>query len=333
MKDRLINLFTAFETDHIGKSFPLNYCLPVYHCVSDENLPHIKHVIQYKNSRAFETDLDCLSKHFQWVNWQEFKDFTSGNFKAQKKIALLTFDDGFSEFYDIVAPILERKGIYACNFINPAFIDNKEIMFRCKASLLIDSVENQKLINPEVCSILSLNGSAANEIVKNEILKIGYQEKNKLDLLAEKLEIDFKLYLKEHKPYLNTEELQKLTNRGFGISSHSWDHPKYGNLSLKEQMESINKTFSYLKENNFLYESFAFPFTDFGVKSEFFEELFKNEEMYCTFGTAGIKVDNVKKNFQRIPMEMGERAEKILKKEIAYFKLKKLINKNTIVRK
>lgn len=333
MKDQLINLFTGFETDDFGKSFPLDYCLPVYHCVSDENLPHIRHVIQYKNTKQFEEDIDCLSKHFQWVNWQEFKDFTSGTFKPQKKIALLTFDDGFREFYDIVAPLLERKGIYACNFINPAFIDNREMMFRCKASLLIEALEKKKSIDPEVYRILSLNHQATAETLKREFLKITYQEKDILDLLAEKLEVDFQNYLKEYRPYLNTEELKSLIHRGFGISSHGWDHPKFGDLSLEQQMESIHKTFTYLKENDFLYDSFAFPFTDFGVKNEFFEELFRNKEIYCSFGAAGIKLDSVKMNFQRIPMEMGENAERILKKEIAYFKLKKLINKNRIVRK
>ncbi|BAP30322.1 regulatory protein [Chryseobacterium sp. StRB126] len=333
MKDQLINLFTAFETDQFGKTLPLDYCLPVYHCVSDENLPHIRNVIQYKNTKQFEADIDCFSKHFQWVNWDEFKNFTSGSFKSQKKIALLTFDDGFREFYDTVAPILERKGIYACNFINPAFIDNKEIMFRCKASLLIEALERQKSIHPEVYKILSLSNHTTVETLKEKILKITYQEKDILDLLAERLEIDFQSYLQEHRPYLSTEELKNLTHRGFGISSHSWDHPKFGALSLDQQMESINKTFAYLKENDFLFDSFAFPFTDFGVKNEFFEELFKNKEIYCSFGAAGVKLDSVQKNFQRIPMEMGEDAERILKKEIAYFKLKILVNKNMIIRK
>lgn len=333
MKDKLINLLTAFETDNFGKSFPLDYCLPVYHCVSDDNLPHIRHLIQYKNIKQFEQDLDCLSKHFHWVNWQEFKDFTSGSFRAQKKVALLTFDDGLKEFYDIVAPILERKGIYACNFINPAFIDNNDMMFRCKASILIEALENKKSIHPEIYSILSLDNHAATETLKKEILTIPYQKRDILDLFAEKLEVDFQSYLKEHSPYLSTEELKSLINRGFGISSHSWDHPKFGTLSLEQQMESINKTSAYLKENNFLYDSFAFPFTDFGVKNDFFESLFKNEEIYCSFGAAGIKLDSVKRNYQRIPMEMGESAEKTLKKEIAYFKLKKLMYKNRIVRR
>ncbi|WP_426477440.1 polysaccharide deacetylase family protein [Chryseobacterium sp. CBSDS_008] len=332
MKDRIINVLAAFESENIGKSFPLDYCLPLYHSVSDKELPHLKHVIHYKTTQQFEDDLDHMARNFQFVNWQEFKEFTSGNCKPKKKIALLTFDDGFREFYEVVAPILERKGIYACNFVNPAFIDNKEMMFRCKASLLADAVEKNKTIDPEIYFVLSLK-NVDRRFLQKKILSINYQEKDILDRLAEKLEVDFKAYSKEFNPYLSTEQLKELTRKGFGISSHSWDHPKYGDLSLKEQMETTDKTFAYLKENGFLYESFAFPFTDFEVRKDFFDELYKNKEIYCSFGCAGVKLDSVKRNFQRIPMEMGESGEQILKKEMAYFRLKKLINKNTIERK
>lgn len=333
MRNKIISLLATLETDNIGKSFPLDYCLPLYHNVSDNDLPHIRHIIQYKNTKQFEEDLDYLSKHFRMVDWQEFKDYIHGSFKSGKKIALLTFDDGFREFYDTVAPILERKGIYACNFINPAFIDNKEMMFRCKASLLVDSIEKTKIIDPEVYRLLPLEKQVTKETLQNYLLKIDYQKKDILDRVAEKVEIDFKEYLKEYKPYLSTEELKMLTKKGFGISSHSWDHPKYGDLPLTQQIKTTNDTFTYLKDHGFLYESFAFPFTDFGVGKDFFDELFKNKEIYCSFGCAGIKLDSERRNFQRIPMEMGERAEGILKKETAYFKLKKLIHKNTIERK
>ncbi|MCT2406906.1 polysaccharide deacetylase family protein [Chryseobacterium antibioticum] len=332
MKDKIISLLAAFETENLGKSFPMDYCLPVYHCVSDENLPHIRHIIQYKNTKQFEEDLDCLSKHFQWVSWSEFKDFVSGNFKPKKKIALLTFDDGFREFYETVIPILERKGIYACNFINPAFIDNQELMFRCKASLIIDEVEKTQKIDSEVFRILSLE-NPTKEQLKQQILKINYHKREILDKLTEKFEIDCKAYLKEHSPYLTTDQLKILTQKGYGISSHSWDHPKYNELSLQEQMESTKLTFNYLKENNLMYDSFAFPFTDFGVKKDFFDELFKNKEIFCCFGSAGVKFDSIDRLFHRIPMEMGESGEKTLKKETAYFRLKKIINKNKIVRR
>jgi len=332
MKDKIINILAAFEKENLGNSFPLDYCLPVYHCVSDENLPHVKHIIQYKNTKQFEEDLDCLLKHFQFVNWSEFKDFVKGDFKPGKKIALLTFDDGFREFYDTVLPVLERKGIYACNFINPAFIDNHELMFRCKASLIIDTLEKRRTIDPEMYQLLALENQTK-EALKQQVLHINYQKKDILDTLAGKLEISWEDYLKEYNPYLTTDQLKILAKKGFGISSHSWDHPKYGELSLVEQMKSTARTFNYLKENGFLYESFAFPFTDFGVKKEFFDELFKNEEIFCSFGSAGTKLDSIERHFHRVPMEMGESAERILKKEAAYFRLKKMINKNKIVRR
>jgi Polysaccharide deacetylase. len=149
-KQNLITFSSRFQGDDFGKSFPLNHFIPVYHTVSDEHLPHLKHIIHYKNIQDFEKDLDFTLKHFQFVNWDEFKDLQTGNFKPKKKIALLTFDDGLREFYDVVAPILERKGIYAINFINPKFIDNKELMFRCKASLVVDVLNNIRNLNPEI---------------------------------------------------------------------------------------------------------------------------------------------------------------------------------------
>ena len=319
MKQKLIDFLAVFEKENIEKSFPLDYCLPVYHCVSDENLPHLNHIIKYKNVRQFENDLDYFSKHFQFVNWDEFKDFFKGNFKLKKKIALLTFDDGFSEFYDVVAPILERKGIYAINFVNPSFIDNRDLMFRCKESLIVDTIINSKTKNIEITT--------------DEVLKINYKNRTQLDQIAEKLEIDFGYYLKNKKPYLDFNQLKNLTARGFGISAHSWDHPLYCELSLEDQLDNTIKSLNYIKENNFLDDSFAFPFTDFGVEKDFFESLFKNEPLSYSFGCAGIKIDSFKKNLQRIPMENGKSASQTLKKEIAYFKFKKLLNKNTIIRK
>lgn len=328
MKEKIIRFLARFEKENFSKSFPMDYCLPVYHCVSDESLPHLQHIIRYKNRQQFEQDLDCFTKNFQFVSWEEFKDYVNGSFKPQKKIALLTFDDGFREFYDTVAPILERKGIYAINFINPAFIDNKDLMFRCKASLIIHETEKNNKINPEF-----YQNFQSQQNFKEEILSTSYLNKELLDKLAGILELDFNVFLQEQQPYLSSEQLKTLSKKGFGISSHSWDHPLYNELSLHQKLETTQKTFAYLKEHQFLYESFAFPFTDFGVEKAFFDHLFTNKEIFCTFGSAGIKKDSVERNFHRIPMEMGENAETILKKEIAYFNLKKVLHKNTIVRK
>ena len=331
-KQNLIRFSSKFQSGNLQKSFPLNYFIPVYHTVSNDYLPHLKHIINYKNVQEFESDLDFYLKHFQFVDWDEFKSFHQGSFTPKKKIALLTFDDGLAEFHDIISPILERKGIYAINFINPKFIDNKELMFRCKASLLVDYLSKTAHFNPEIFKILDTD-SSSKEIIIQKILNIKFQKRNILDQIANLMEIDFNDFLKNEKPYLTLNQLKTLKEKGFGISNHGWNHPLYKDLSLNEQLENNSKSTNYLKENNFLSESFAFPFTDFGVKKEFFEEIFKQENLFCTFGCAGIKIDSFSKNFQRIPMENRKAAEQTLNEEIAYFNLKKILNKNSIQRK
>jgi hypothetical protein len=192
-------------------------------------------------------------------------------------------------------------------------------MFRCKESLIIDKIKSSE--------------TKSLEITIEEVLKIKYQDKTQLNQIAEKLEIDFNFYLKKQKPYLDFDQLKNLTAKGFGISAHSWDHPLYCELKLEDQLENTIKSLNFAKENNFLDDSFAFPFTDFGVQKKFFESLFKNKQISYSFGCAGIKIDSFSKNLQRIPMETGESAVQTLKKEIAYYKFKKLLNKNTIIRK
>lgn len=333
LKKKLIHFSGKFRRNHnVGKSFPLNYCLPVYHNVSDEYLPHLKHIIKYKNTKEFETDLDFLTKQFQFVNWEEFKDFHNGNFKSGKKIALLTFDDGLREFYDIVVPILERKGIYAINFINPKFIDNQDLMFRCKASLIIEKISECDKKRAKIAELLGQKNPAAKTLIK-KIGLINYLNQSKLDQLAENIDLDFNDFLKNRKPYLSSEQLKLLSEKGFGISAHSWDHPLFFELSTEEQIKSVNLSLDYLEKNGFAAESFAFPFTDFGIKQDFFEELFKNRNLFCSFGSAGVKTDSFAKNFQRIPMETGETAEEIFKNEITYFQMKKVLYKNKIRRK
>ena len=89
-----------------------------------------------------------------------------------------------------------------------------------------------------------------------------------------------------------------------------------------------------MKENQFLNDSFAFPFTDHLVDNQFFDNISKqNPELKFTFGSAGLKLDSYPKNLQRIPIETENySAEEILKNEILYYQFLKKLNKNKIIR-
>ncbi len=331
-KDFVISILPKTKYENIEKYFPMTCFLPVYHAVSDEKLPHLKNIIQYKNQKQFREDLDYLSKHFQFMDWEDFKRLINNELRPSKKVALLTFDDGLREFNDVIAPILIEKGIYAINFINPKFIDNQALMFRCKASLMIEKLKFTDHINADIYKKLNLTTSDKKRL-QQKILGISYKEQNLLDETAKLLEVDFSEYLSKNKPYLSLKEIDNLKNKGFGFGAHSWSHPLYNELDVALQIKQTQKSLAYLKEHSLQNDAFAFPFTDFGVKKVFFDRIFEKEkDLFCTFGCAGLKWDSIKKNYQRTPMENGLSAKDTIKNEMAYYNLKKLINKNVIKR-
>lgn len=329
MQNRLlkkINPFIPFTA-----TFPLPYVIPVYHVVSNDYLPHLKHIINYKNTKEFEKDLDDLSKLFHFVEWDFFKD--NFHIKNNKPYALLTFDDGLSQFREVIIPILLRKGIYAINFINPAFIDNKDMMFRLKTSLLIDKIKsNNKFVRDEMKSYLHLNTNSAEEAIR-KIKAIKYENQNRLNDLAHYLNVDFEEFVSKEKIYLNRHDLDFAKSNGFGIAAHSWDHPYLADLPLDSQLSTVKKSINYMIDHHYTDNCFSFPFTDYNLKKEFFEKMFAhNTSLQISFGTAGVKQDCITNNLQRIPMENGFSALEELKFESNYYQLKKLFNKNIIHR-
>lgn len=47
--------------------------LPFYHLVSDQEVPHVKHLYHVRNSNQFVKDLDYLLKHYKPINLEQLK--------------------------------------------------------------------------------------------------------------------------------------------------------------------------------------------------------------------------------------------------------------------
>ena len=114
--------------------------LPVYHTVSDCRIPHIVNVFAYRNIKQFETDLDFLQKYYCPVSLLDLVETLRGNALLPEKSFLLTFDDGYREIAEVVAPILIKRSIPAVFFLNSAFIDNRKMFYR---NFTVNKCQNQ----------------------------------------------------------------------------------------------------------------------------------------------------------------------------------------------
>lgn len=303
--------------------------LPFYHAVSNDDLPHLKHLYPVISTSVFEKQLDYIVKHFRPASYDQLLTES----KLKQPHFILSFDDGLRQFSDVVAPILIRKGIPATCFVNTAFIDNKAMFFRMKVSVMIEHLTTR-------------TEAAVKEAIGLKCREIGIEYRHPVDLkkitethigiidkLGHLIGIDFDSYISNHRPYMTTEQLISLRKQGFSIGAHSVNHPYFPMLTHEQQLKETLDSVLYVKQKFAMQDGlFSFPYTDYTIGKHFFDAIGK--EVCLSFGTANIKRDSIPTHFQRIPMEIygRENAQVLIKNQYLLHLGKNLLGKSKINR-
>lgn len=290
---------------------------PFYHLVSDDDCPHIKHLYPVKRLNQFEKELDFFQKNFAPISLEELINHIKNNTKPEKPSFFLSFDDGLRECNTLIMPVLKNRNLKAAFFLNTDFTDNKALFFRYKISLIIDHIAKENL---------------KTDYTKKDLLALNYSDTKKIDQIAKNLNLDFNQFLENERPYMNWSEVQELKEEGFYIGGHSADHPLYSEIELKDQFNQTIKSMEEIERRvGPKHKIFSFPFTDDGVSSEFFEKIYKENRVELTFGTAGIKDDDFRRNLQRLPMDKcTDNVRTFVMNNFLAYKLKKLTGKEKV---
>jgi peptidoglycan/xylan/chitin deacetylase (PgdA/CDA1 family) len=317
----------------LRKMVPVNPLIVNYHVVSDQNLPHIENLYKYRNVNTFIEDLDFFSSKFHPISLLELMENIRNNTVLPKNAILLTFDDGFKEVYEIVAPILVDKKLTATFFLTRNFIDNKELNDDNKKSLVIDCIKNSNdpRIHSRIFRILESHHFTGKDLV-GAVKGIPYASRFVTDELARELNLDFGRFLMDVKPYMTRSQIQELIDAGFTFGSHSVDHARYAELSTEDQIRQTLESTDFITRNfGLTYRVFAFPYNDLRVSKSFFDAISGNVE--ASFGTRGLFKDPIDNNFQRISVEKSEwPAIRTVKFHYARRKVYQMLGKETIIR-
>ncbi|MEP7080365.1 MAG: polysaccharide deacetylase family protein [Ginsengibacter sp.] len=314
---------------------PTSLYLPYHHLVSNKKVPHIDHLYPYKNENQFIKDLDYLLKNFSPIEVDDVLNCLNENRLFPKNSFLLTFDDGLKEIHDVVAPILEKKGVTAVFFLNTAYIDNKRLFYRFKISLLIDELLKNssspgylKMYNDALkCEISNV------EAVINKLKHVQQADENILDKIASGIGFSFENYLRTVQPFLTSVQIESLLKKGFSIGGHSVNHPYYPSLTLDKQInETVNCMHSLHTNFNLKNKLFAFPHSDKEITQSFFDKININEvELF--FGIQNQKREIKNRVLQRFNAERpGVSLQKQIKSVMLYNWMMERFGRNIISR-
>jgi peptidoglycan/xylan/chitin deacetylase (PgdA/CDA1 family) len=315
--------------DHIGKElcewapiwlwrriFPEPALCMCYHMVSNAQVAHVKHY-PFLSTAEFESDLKYLKSTFGFISYEEIVKRRLKADAIRDTSVCLSFDDGFSECFSVVRPILLRHGATCIFFIVTDLIDNRTVFLETQVSLCIHTISQLSLdvienvvsdlgleaLLPQVVSELSLwQGRAAFEVAGPDpqlrslltwLLTIGPLDSTFLGRLCQRLGIDVAGYVDNVRPYLTTEQLLQLRSDGFTIGAHSCSHRRLQELSLPDAEREIVESCHVIK--NITGQSsvpFAFPYFWGGIDRAWLERLRKQHDVIgLFFDTQGLRPD------------------------------------------
>ena len=320
LRDSLPGLFSQIPAGVWHRLVGTKVLLPYYHIVGDEPVAHVKHLYRFRSVAEFTADLDWLLSQFTSISHDELLANRRTGAPLPKNPFHLTFDDGFRETADCIAPILRAKGVHATFFLSSGFIDNQRLCHNEKTSLLMEHLHTrtagQQLDKIE--ALLDAHGIPAGTL-SARFLSVQYPEREVLDEIARVIDCDFDHYLQAAKPYLSSDQVRGLLRDGFSIGAHGVDHPRFATLSLDQQLQQTQQSVDFLRQKFDLGEiSFAFPHTETGVSKIFFERATREANVTAFFGTRGMMDDEISNLLQRFSMEKtSQPADWIVSKQYA----------------
>ena len=245
--------------------------------IADHQVRHLQHLYPFRKTVEFERELDWLLARFQAVDLQQLVAAKTQGTKLPRKSFFLSFDDGFREMAEVVAPICKRKGVPVTFFLTTDFLDNRKLGYRHKASVLLDVFSKLPPEKATACvqKAAQIHHLTCGENYREFVLELRHAQTPVLDDAYELAGLDFGNYLRTERPYLDSEQVQGLLKDGFSIGAHSLDHPRYSEIPLDEQISQTRDSVQFLeKKFDLKPRSFAFPFVSDDVGFEFYERVF-----------------------------------------------------------
>ena len=266
-----------------------------YHMVSDRAVPHTVHLYPHRDIKLFEEDLIYIKENYEVLSFTDLIARRIPAGRGGKPAVFLSFDDGFSECYSLVRPLLLKYGVPCIFFITTNFIDNAHMYYRNKVSLCIDRIKaldtaerQEQLINISDRYEVQLGKDGAFVRWIKSITDDGL-----IDEMCLILDIDIGSYLSEQKPYMSAEEINKLASDGFTIGAHSQRHQKLGRLSQKEiEIEIVGSCDLIGDITGTDYVPFSFPNTATGINRDYLNQILQeHSSIGLLFDAKGIEQD------------------------------------------
>ena len=249
------------------------YLVVMYHRIINKN--KINYYIQdgmYVDPSTFRKQIIYLKNHFSIIPLEALPDLGNKKNKSgnKKPYCIITFDDGWNDFYENAYPILKSEQVYSTVFLPTEIIGTNSLFWTDKLALTLKYKNDKSVKYHYTDALLSLSGiieqveniqGSKTRIIEKAIQIMKHIPTKDIDSVLDQLADKWGVNIDLQRPsFLSWEEVKEMHDSGIVyFGSHTKSHQILTTCSddviRQELVHSKNK----LVENNVVSPSFV-PF-------------------------------------------------------------------------
>ncbi len=184
----------------------------------------------------FEKELRYLKQNLDLMTIEEFECALSQERKLPKRPALITFDDGYADNYDIAFPILKSLHLSACFFISTRIVGTNQLPWwdvvaccfkRSKVASFNSPFGDFDL--PYQCD-RSAHKASSNRFLAQMKAAAWPQALRFLEILKAETGVDPSEYV-EFAPFITWDQAREMASGGMELGGHTRSHPVLGRVN------------------------------------------------------------------------------------------------------
>jgi peptidoglycan/xylan/chitin deacetylase (PgdA/CDA1 family) len=242
-----------------------------YHRVVDDD------VNNYEPGMAVSAD--TFAKHMDWLNSRfhvmDLLDYAHGFGKGEapkSPCAIVTFDDGWLDNYQVAFPIMKSAGVAATIFIASDYFGTGRVYWNGRVEEAVRGIDRRRetLVKSFSAEHMPSEASFVKDVLADEaplgammsriIAEMKYKSPEVIEKVTAFLEEIGEIEVSPRRVLMNWDEVREMHNAGFKFGSHSASHTimttQNASDCAREACESMRKITEKLGTRP---ESFAFP--------------------------------------------------------------------------
>ena len=182
----------------------------------------------------FEDELRFVERRYRVINFKTLREHLDREGRLPERSAIITFDDGYIDNYEVAFPILRKHGLTAVMFVTAGYMGARRLFWWDRLALIAKTAKTRRASIEEPLPLaIDLDAfpdaqAAARHLIHTA--KTLPEERKELLIARLAASLDAEIDEGRHSMTMSWQHLREMSGAGIEIGAHSVNHPIFSNV-------------------------------------------------------------------------------------------------------